>query len=130
MGELTTEQRAIRALVSMVFQDIPGCADMDPDDYGIAKPHREFISYHLSAHAEALRVLGSVGAMDIEDRGGRCVLGNFKPDWLIDNGFVAYAWQCRCDIQDREDVEIIRMVEIDRDGNPIGGELPEKGETS
>ena len=110
------ERAVVRALVGMVMQDIPGCDDKDPADYGIEKPHRQFISFHLGFHAAALRALADYGAMDIEDRGGRLVLGSFKPDWLIDNGFVAYAWRCACDDEERE--SLVQLVEVDRDGKP------------
>ena len=104
----------------MVMQDMPGCDTKDPDDYGIEKPHRQFISYRLGFHADALRTLGALGAMEVEDRGGRLVLGDFKPDWLIDNGFVAWEWHCRCD-EDEDRDEVVEMVEVGRDGKPKEG---------
>lgn len=74
--------RTADCLIGMVIQDLEfdDFSDLE-EEYGIRPPYKRFVARHLSYHAEALRQLGRMGIMEIDDRGGRCVLGEFvRPD--------------------------------------------------
>ncbi len=88
------QAKTVGALIGMVCQDLDGHEPAELErEFGIKPPHREFVSVHLGFHAEALRVLGALGVMDIDDRGGRCVLGDSVREDVLDLTGVIPGWK-------------------------------------